>query len=44
MPVALKIILGFLSLLLCECAGKEAPSFSIDYEKDTFLRNGKPHR
>ena len=42
MPMALKLILGFLSLLLC--AGKETPSFSIDYEKDTFLRNGKPHR
>jgi len=40
--LALKVILGFLSLHLC--ASKEAPSFSIDYEKDTFLRNGKPHR
>ena len=40
--LTLKLILGFLSLHLC--ASKEAPSFSIDFEKDTFLRNGKPHR
>ena len=40
--LALNLILGFFSLHLC--ASKDAASFSIDYEKDTFLRNGKPHR
>jgi len=42
--LALKLIFGFLSFFFLCVAGKEAPSFSIDYEKDTFLRNGKPHR
>ena len=40
LPSAVSILL----LLLCSALASSRRSFAIDYDKRTFLRNGKSHR